>query len=248
MLVTVGFALGVSGCLLNGAIRSVTASNRPALVDVQMLSAFDAFAVLGGFRTLAADLVWISLQDAWERRDSRASESLVRTATRLDPETTFFWRNGARLIAFDVPLWRIAEGGGWRQMPAGRQEQIRREQAGRALRLLDEAIANQPRLAELWLEHAGIALHGAGDGAAAAASYLRAWELDPSLTFAARRHAQLLQQLGRHQEARVGLVRLARHLAGGSNPVELARVQARIAELDDESVTERKKAPIGADE
>jgi tetratricopeptide (TPR) repeat protein len=242
MLVTVAAVLGVSGCLLNGAIRFVTTRARPAPVNVRTLSAFDAFAALGGFRPLAADLVWISLQGAWERRDSRASESLVRTATRLDPETPFFWRNGARLIAFDVPLWRITEGGGWRQMPVVRQQEIRREQAGRALRLLDEAIANQPHLPALWLERAGIALHGAGDRAAAAACYQRAWELDPSLTFAARLHAQILQRLGRREEARAGLLRLARHLAMGSNPIELQYVQAWLAEIDDELVTEREKA------
>lgn len=249
MCSTVAVVLVTAGWLLNGMIGPVVARNRanelPAMPRVAKLSAASAFAVLGGFRPLAADLAWIALQGAWERRDQSASEKLIRTATLLDPASAYFWKNGARMIAFDIPLWRIAESGGWDSMPATRQRAIRREQAAAALRLLNEALEANPRMATLWLERAGIELHGEEDPAAAASSYRRAWELDPSLTFAARLQAQLLRRIGRREEALAGLHQLRRYLAANGGVAEIAMVRVRIDELERElAALKGRRSPL----
>jgi tetratricopeptide (TPR) repeat protein len=229
----VAFALLAAGSGLNH-LRPAASESRAALKlpdsESGTVRALDAFAAAAGFRALAADLVWIALQGAWERRDAASCEQLVRTATELDPGSLFFWRNGVRLIAFDLPLWRIApDAGGQTQVPEDRQRQIRREHAAVALGMLDRGLAAQPSSAALWLERAAIELHGAGDPASAAASYRRAWELDPSVTYAARVAAQLLWHLGRFNEARSEWQCLQAYLVEAGRESEAIGVQARLA-------------------
>jgi hypothetical protein len=211
------------------------------------VGAVDAFAAVAGFRALAADLVWIALQGAWERRDAARCELLIRTATEMDPGSLFFWRNGVRMIAFDLPLWRIApEARGRTPIPEVRQREIRREHAAAALRMVDRGLAAQPGSAAMWLERAAIELHGAGDPSSAAASYSRAWELDHSLTHAARVAAQLLWRLGRYNEARLEWQRLKAFLVAMGRECEALAVQARLAETG--PFIQSKKAPLPLDE
>ena len=68
--------------------------------------------VLGGFRAVMADFLWIRTNTIWERRDRVKLDAMVRLVTTLDPRPDFFWINGARMIAYDVPNWRIREEGG----------------------------------------------------------------------------------------------------------------------------------------
>lgn len=220
LLATVGIIFGVTGGLLNGIMDAYVEDRRRS-----------GSTALGGIRALAADLAWLSLQGAWERRDWRTCTALIRIATGLDPASAFFWRNGARILAFDVPVWRIAEAGGVRAVLPDEQRRIYREQATIALEVLRQAIRTQPLEAALWLECGSVELHGNHDPAAAAASYGRAWELSPELTFAARLQSQLLVRLGRADEALVGLGRLHRYLTTRGRSAEAALVSSRIDAL-----------------
>jgi hypothetical protein len=167
-----------------------------------------ALGVLGGFRGIVADFVWLRAYVVWERRDAARTGALLNLATTLDPRPVYFWLNGARMLAYDMPVWRIESAGGFDAVPAGVQRRIAAEQAGLALALLDRGMAHHPRSAELWIERAGIELNRLHDRAAAAESYRRAWSLPGAPYFAARLHGQLLWQLGRKSEAYAWLVRL----------------------------------------
>ena len=67
-------------------------------------------AVLGGFRTLMADILWLQTMQAWEKEDLNKTLSLIQFTTTVDPEPKFFWLNGARIIANDMPHWDASQG------------------------------------------------------------------------------------------------------------------------------------------
>lgn len=191
-----------------------------------------ALAVLGGFRTLAADVVWLRMHLRWERRDLPGTDALVRVATALDPRPLHFWLNGARIMAYDLAAWRLADAGDG--APPVLRVRIEREQAGAALAYLAAGTAFHPAAPELWVERANIELNRLRDPAAAAQSYRRAWELPRGPYHAARLHGMLLHRLGRPAEALAWLVQLHPALPPQNEAAAADVVLSRIRELEEE--------------
>ena len=157
--------------------------------------------VLGGFRAILADFLWIRTNTIWERKDRTKLDSMVRLVTTLDPRPDFFWINGSRMIAYDVPSWRIREEGGYSDVPEGRQQAIDLEQTAQAFDLIDQALEFHPDNAKLYLEKAQIYLNRLKDDAKAAEWFLQASQQDDAPYFAARIHAELLRKQGLDIEA-----------------------------------------------
>ena len=188
--------------------------------------------LLGGFRAIVADFTWLRLHVIWEQRDLAATDTLLRLVTTIDPRPLYFWVNGARIIAFDMTAWRIAEAGGHDVVPAVQRDRLGAEQARLAIRLLEEAMTFHPGNAALWIERANIELNRLGDIEAAAESYRKAWEQPGAPAYAARLHAELLRRLGRKAEALVWLTRLHPQLPPEEEGTEL--VLGRIRDLERE--------------
>ena len=188
--------------------------------------------LLGGFRAIVADFTWLRLHVVWEQRDLAATDTLLRLVTTIDPRPLYFWVNGARIIAFDMTAWRIAEAGGHDLLSAVQRDRLGAEQARLAIRLLEEAMTFHPGNAALWIERANIELNRLRDSAAAAESYRKAWEQPGAPTYAARLHAELLRRLGRKAEALVWLTRLHPQLPPEEEGTEL--VLSRIRDLERE--------------
>jgi len=131
--------------------------------------------VVGGLRTIVADFVYIRLNSVWERRDRVALDALLRLVTTLDPRPEFFWINGARMVAYDVPNWRIREAGGYAAVPERRQREIDREQAEQAFAILERAREFDPDNPRYALEIAQIYLNRLKDRERAAEWFLKAW-------------------------------------------------------------------------
>jgi tetratricopeptide (TPR) repeat protein len=187
--------------------------------------------VLGGLRTILADFVWLRANTIWERRDRAKLDPLIRLATTLDPRPDFFWINGSRMIAYDVPAWRIREEGGYDAVPDAREAAINREQAEQAFQLIKDGMRFHPDDAKFYLEMAQIYAHRLKDDARAAEWFLKASEADNAPFFAARIHAELLRKQGLEKEAYDFLRELHRELPD----VPLARkgiVLERIRELE----------------
>ena len=51
--------------------------------------------VLGGFRTIVADFLWLQLNQHWEQRDRVKVDALARLVTTLDPRPDFLDQCGA---------------------------------------------------------------------------------------------------------------------------------------------------------
>lgn len=157
--------------------------------------------MLGGFRAIMADFLWIQTNSVWERRERAKLDSMIRLVTSIDPRPDFFWTNSARMIAYDVPHWRIREEGGYQAVPEKRQEEIALEQAEQAFALISRALEFHPENPKLYLEIGQIYLNRLEDPASAAPWFLRASEQPGAPYFAARIYAELLRRQGKDVEA-----------------------------------------------
>lgn len=200
--------------------------------------------LLGGFRAIVADFFWIRANVGWADSDLPATQTLIKLVTTIDPRPQFFWINGANIIAYDMPHWRIIEAGGYEVVPESEQRRFDREQAALALRLLKEGFVYHPHAVALYVCQANIQLNRSKDIAAAAESY-RLAALQPGAPyFAARVYGELLRRMGRKQEAYLWLKQLYPTLPkasdlGRASPAQIEMAMAdivlgRIRELEKE--------------
>lgn len=164
--------------------------------------------LLGGFRAIAADFFWIKTNAVWEDTDLPATQTFIKLVTAIDPRPLYFWQNGSRMIAYDMPNWRIVAEGGYEAVPQARQRKIDEEQSTVALKYLQEAFGHHPNAALLHIEVANVHLNRLKDPATAAESYKLAAQQPGAPFYAARIYAELLRRLGRNQEAYVWLKQL----------------------------------------
>ena len=157
--------------------------------------------VLGGFRAILADFLWIRTNTVWERKERVQLDSMIRLVTTLDPRPDFFWINGSRMIAYDVPNWRIRAEGGYDEVPEARQQAIDREQAEQAFELINHALEFHPDSPKFYLEKGQIYLNRLKDDAKAAEWFLKAWQQEDAPYFTARIYAELLRRQGLNAEA-----------------------------------------------
>ena len=190
--------------------------------------------VLGGFRTIVADFMWLQLNHHWEKRERVKVDALIRLVTMLDPRPDFFWINGARMTAYDVPNWRIREAGGYNVVPEVRQREIDREQAEQAFALLRRALEFHPDNPKVHLEFAQIYLNRLKDFENAAQWFLSASHQENAPFYAARIHAELLRRMDKDQQAYTFLKGLFLSLPDDIPYAQKDIVLERIRELEGE--------------
>ena len=191
--------------------------------------------VLGGFRAVMADFLWIRTNTIWERRDRVKLDTMVRLVTTLDPRPEFFWINSARMIAYDVPNWRIQEEGGYTDVPESRQRALDREQAEQAFAMLARAREFHPNKAKLYLEVGQIYMNRLKDKANAAKWFLLASQQPDAPYFAARIYGELLRGEGKDAEAYDFLQKLHRDLPDdpyAQKPIILDRIRELETDLE----------------
>lgn len=157
--------------------------------------------LLGGFRAIVADFFWIKTNAVWEDNDLPATQTFIKLVTAIDPRPLYFWQNGSRMIAYDMPNWRIMDEGGYDAVPQARQRRIDEEQSAVALKYLNEAFGHHPDAPLLHIEIANVHLNRLKDNAAAAEAYRKAAEQPGAPYYAARIYAELLRRMGRNAEA-----------------------------------------------
>jgi hypothetical protein len=243
--------LTVAGTLLRNLVAPAwesTCRDEPAFQASQFRELAGqglTLGLLGGLRTLMADLIWLQMHLRWEQRDRAATRSLLRLATAVDPRPLYFWINGTRIIAYDFPTWQItaARPG---VLPRAARDRIRCEEAAAALTFIDAGMAYHPASAELWIERASIELNLLGEVGAAAESYRRAWQLPGAPYYAARLHAQLLRRAGRPAEALAWLKQLHPTLPAQDEAAAADLVLERIRELERDLGVSAEKSYPGA--
>ena len=83
------------------------------LVDMP-LPEFAFTALLGGFRALAVDLIWLSAWEAEEQKDYYRLLSLYEMMTYLQPNSIQVWRFNVWMMAFNLPRMAPSAEEGWK--------------------------------------------------------------------------------------------------------------------------------------
>lgn len=194
-----------------------------------------SLGLLGGFRAVAADLLWLRANAAWETCDLAETYAALRLVAAVDPRPVAFWVNGARMIGYDMPYWRYAALGGEATLPANVVRHISDEQARAAIAHLEKAFASHPDEPLLHIEIANLQLVRLGDLAGATEHYRRAALQPTAPYYAARVYAELLRRQGRERAAHEWLVALHPRLPSeAENPYAMAdTVLARIRALEE---------------
>ena len=115
------------------------------------------FAVLGGYRSLVADMVWIRSYVSWENKDISKCVSSMELACAIDPEMTTFWTQAASIIAFDIPHWLL------KRLPLKSQNDekldfYKKHQARQAMMFLDKGLKMFPNNYKLLIQQGQIAI------------------------------------------------------------------------------------------
>ena len=157
------------------------------------------FGMLGGYRSLISDFVWLKAHLDWEKHNLAGCLSAMELATSIDPYMTTFWTQGASIIAYDTPHWMLAK------LPKqSRSEKLldmfKRKQGKMAIEFLDKALAMFPTNSELILQKGRIAIAMNDTTLAEACFKLLSEEPEPSV-FSRRTYAGLLAKNGKFQES-----------------------------------------------
>lgn len=199
--------------------RFITAESSPAVRS-------QGGELLGGFRSVAADLKWIAVYHSWSKRDETALHRELNWVIELNPNVLLFWLNGARMLGFDVAAWKRGANPDIRAHPS-----INRVQLERALQFLDQASKFHPDHSAIPIEEAILHLRLTDDIEAAEQAFARAQSCADAPFYVARVRAQLLERLGQPEKAlRILEIELER-LPEDDPRAMLSVVRARIARL-----------------
>ncbi|MEM9159388.1 MAG: hypothetical protein AAGB46_10090 [Verrucomicrobiota bacterium] len=191
-----------------------------------------SLALLGGYRPIVANMVWIAMDGAWMRRDFDTTLSHIKLATSIDPRHEFFWLNGARIIANDMPTWRYSYEEMDRLHTTIEGRMIKDEFAEEALELLEKGSSRLPEnpliLAEMgvieWRKKDN--LQRAGD------LFLKAWGMPDAPYYVGRIYAEVLERQGRREEALAFLREMVIDLPENELEAMVPVVRERIRRLE----------------
>jgi len=183
-------------------------------------------AALGGLRSVVAGGAWLRANLAWERRDAADMAALLELTVAADERPAYFWLNGARMLAYDVPQWLPAT------TPEAVRQRVGEREAQRALDFLEKGLRWHGADAHLYVEQANIHLRRRGDLEGAARCYRLAAEQPGAPHYAGRILAELLVELGRPQEALAWLRQILPDLPAGDPAARREVVLERIRTLE----------------
>lgn len=190
--------------------------------------------LLGGFRAIVADLFWIRTNSIWEKNDLPGTQTSIKLVTAIDPRPIYFWLNGSRMIAYDMPNWRVDKAGGYDAVPDSVKRHFDEEQSSVAIAYLNDALSFHPDNPLLTLEIANVHLNRLKDLDTASRFYLKASGQKDAPYYAARIYAELLRRLGRKAEAYEFLKKLQPTLPPNDPMAQATVVLDRIRELEEE--------------
>ena len=202
----------------------------PAIQPVPLtgLGGSGLLGVLGGMRAAVASGFWLRTNEAWERQDAAGTTALLQLTVAADERPLYFWLNGARMLAYDIPTWGNASP----DQPAAVQRKAAAAGVTAAQAFLEAGWRAHPESAELLIELGNIQLRAGGDRAAAAELFRRAAELPGAPYYAARIHGELLRELGRPREALEWLRKILPGLPADDPAARREVVEQRIKALE----------------
>jgi len=155
-------------------------------------------AILGGFRSVVADLLFIDAHFAWERVDWSHLLLRLRQVTMLQPHVTMFW---------DVAAWHMAWNASTAAMndtslSVAARKRLQREYIELGRDFLERGVANNPKNPQLYEALARLYRDKLNDRAQASENFLKASRLPNCAAYDERFSAYELSYCeGREREA-----------------------------------------------
>lgn len=94
--------------------------------------------VLGGLRTVVADVSWLRSYVLWERKEEAGCEALMRLACTLDPHARYFWEQTGFAVGLDMANWEIRRRGGYARLSQEVQDHLFASYARKGIAVLEE--------------------------------------------------------------------------------------------------------------
>lgn len=183
-----------------------------------------------GWRELAGDLLWLKVNLAWEREDIIGTTALIKLTATIAPDVIYFRVNGARMIAHDMPGWRMLDSRGAQTLEE--RSRCEREQAAVALALLRDGLEIHHENASILIEMANIYMIRLRDIRTAAEFYHRAALQPHAPYYAGRIYAELLKRMGQEREAYAWLCEMHSTLPFDDERAMASEVLRRIRECE----------------
>ncbi|MBE6412997.1 MAG: hypothetical protein E7035_00405 [Verrucomicrobiaceae bacterium] len=197
------FIVLIVSAVLSLPVKNAISNTRVDASNVDSLRASigsgSVFAILGGYRSIVADFVWIKSYVAWEKCDVSKCISSMELACAISPQVISFWTEGAGIIAYDVPHWL------WKRLPKKmrtqeRLETFKRRQATQAMIFIDKGLLMYPKNYRLLICKGQIAV-SVNRFVEAEKVFKRAVEVDDGF-YARRIYASLLIKNGKIAEGK----------------------------------------------
>ncbi len=158
-------------------------------------------AILGGYRSVAANLVWLSMNQNWEQRDLAGTFGKLVFVTSIDPRPELFWLNGSRIIANDMPTWVIGIDNTDLHIESAEVRAISSQYANRALGFLEGSRVYHEQNPLIYIEEAMILWRKANDLEGAVGRFEQAIRAESPPFYAYRMYGELLVKLDRKEKA-----------------------------------------------
>lgn len=155
-------------------------------------------AVLGGFRSIVADIVFIRANVAWERTEWSRVLLLLRQATTLQPHSILFWDMAAWHMAWNASTAAMTD----QTQPLALRIKKQRDYFAIGKDFLEHGIRNNPDKPQLYEAMARLYQAKYNDHAHASEYFAKAAELPGAMSYDRRFSAYELSYCeGREQEA-----------------------------------------------
>lgn len=177
-------------------------SDRESLASIQSgLGQGLSIAALGGYRVIAANFVWISMYGDWQYRRAAPVLEKMSLAVALNPHSEYFWVDGSRIIANDMPVWEVGDNKMGSLFETETGEAVRHAYAERALRFLEDAPAELGASVPLLVEKGSICWRRLGDLERAIGFFAQAVARENVPYYVCRVYAELLYRNGQARDA-----------------------------------------------
>ncbi|MDQ8185220.1 tetratricopeptide repeat protein [Pelagicoccus sp. SDUM812002] len=158
-------------------------------------------AALGGYRNIAANLVWVSMYGDWRYRLKSEVAQKMMLAVSLNPDSIYFWIDGSRILANDMPVWQVGDELMNTLFTTPEGLEIRKKYGEQALAFLDKAPERLSQEVPILVEKAAISWRRLEDFDRALAYFKQAVAIESVPNHICRVYAEVLVKNGQVREA-----------------------------------------------
>lgn len=158
-------------------------------------------AALGGYRNVAANFVWISMYGDWRYQLKAEVLEKMNLAVSLNSSSLYFWVDGSRIIANDMPVWQVGEDFMETLFESADGIALRKKYGEQALLFLNQAPPRVSRQIPILVEKAVICWQRLDDLDRSLVYFKEAVETESVPNYVCRVYAEILVKNGQLEES-----------------------------------------------